>query len=597
MKFIEIPPDTSLVQNPFMSDSPRSGSDDLLYGLDMNSNDEDEKKAILFYSLCEATRAGRLDKVRYLVEVEKVPLNRRDCWDSSPLYYSCLCGHKNLVTYLLENGARCEPNTFEAERCLYGALTDEIRSMLKTYNFTKAVDNLQPYAAFMYKLYYRADEYFHDVTFRVYDRKEERLYEINAHRCVMATRSPYFRREFLRRWRSQSAINVNHRRFRVSCFKLVLMWMYLGRIEFGLLGSNGKNVGAEELNDLLIMCKSWKLVALESSIRSMMELTDDPLDNSGNSRSLRNTRQGAHVGLESVQDDMAKLIKPLSDNRTHLTVMSLSSSVFADVILKVGNFFFPAHKSVLTGQSEYFQAMFSSNFSPVGDLEGFENVSSEKNSLPTLPIVNMNDIDDQLTADTFKLVMEYVYSDRVSIPSEKISSAYDLLFVSDMLLLDKLKSLSVVVLCGLLSSFTEQSRNTVFDGRLRPSTVEMDVSIFEITRAAMDLHIDRLEQHCIQFLAFFFDELSHHDEFKDLIKYSADSIKSRQEVDSIPFVDDLYWHLMNTDNYDYEKMKRSRAVKIDNDKEDFSGFLNVNELDKIRKIKELEDIVESLYLH
>ena len=45
-------------------------------------------------------------------------------------YYACLCGHAELVEYLLEVGARCEANTFDGERCLYGALTDEIRRVL-----------------------------------------------------------------------------------------------------------------------------------------------------------------------------------------------------------------------------------------------------------------------------------------------------------------------------------------------------------------------------------------------------------------------------------------------------------------------------------
>lgn len=48
-------------------------------------------------------------------------------------YYACLCGHIDTVQYLLANGARCEANTFDGERCLYGALTDQIRRMLLNY--------------------------------------------------------------------------------------------------------------------------------------------------------------------------------------------------------------------------------------------------------------------------------------------------------------------------------------------------------------------------------------------------------------------------------------------------------------------------------
>ncbi|GLD70009.1 ankyrin repeat and BTB/POZ domain-containing protein 1 [Lates japonicus] len=51
-------------------------------------------------------------RVRYLVEQRDVDLNVRDKWDSTPLYYACLCGHEELVQYLLASGAKCEANTF-----------------------------------------------------------------------------------------------------------------------------------------------------------------------------------------------------------------------------------------------------------------------------------------------------------------------------------------------------------------------------------------------------------------------------------------------------------------------------------------------------
>jgi len=46
-------------------------------------------------------------------------------------YYACLCGHEELCAFLLANGARCEENTFDGERCYFAALTNEIQTMLK----------------------------------------------------------------------------------------------------------------------------------------------------------------------------------------------------------------------------------------------------------------------------------------------------------------------------------------------------------------------------------------------------------------------------------------------------------------------------------
>ena len=42
------------------------------------------------------------------------------------------------MEYLIGVGARCEANTFDGERCLYGALTDEIRRILTHHNLISA---------------------------------------------------------------------------------------------------------------------------------------------------------------------------------------------------------------------------------------------------------------------------------------------------------------------------------------------------------------------------------------------------------------------------------------------------------------------------
>lgn len=82
-------------------------------------------------------------------------MNIRDKWDSTPLYYACLCGHEEMVKYLLDNGkeircnqcdfkglfllfkfklgAKCDLQSFDGERCQYGALTNKIRDILREY--------------------------------------------------------------------------------------------------------------------------------------------------------------------------------------------------------------------------------------------------------------------------------------------------------------------------------------------------------------------------------------------------------------------------------------------------------------------------------
>ena len=65
-------------------------------------------------------------------------------------YYACLCGHLNVVTYLIENGARCDASTFDGERCIYGALTDQIRKTLQNYSvLTSRVKRRERYQEFL----------------------------------------------------------------------------------------------------------------------------------------------------------------------------------------------------------------------------------------------------------------------------------------------------------------------------------------------------------------------------------------------------------------------------------------------------------------
>jgi ankyrin repeat/BTB/POZ domain-containing protein 1 len=74
-------------------------------------------------SLHESSRAGDLEKVKFLVEVDQLDPNLLDAWCGCPLYYACLCGHLEVVRYLLQSGARFDEQTFQGERCYYGKMT------------------------------------------------------------------------------------------------------------------------------------------------------------------------------------------------------------------------------------------------------------------------------------------------------------------------------------------------------------------------------------------------------------------------------------------------------------------------------------------
>lgn len=131
-------------------------------------------------------------------------------------YYACLCGHLDVVQYLLENGARCDASTFDGERCIYGALTDQIRKVLLDCNvLTSSAKRREPFQEFLRRLFEDAslpDAGCRDrgvVNFAV------RGVDIGAHRFFLAARSPYFAQQLHGRWRSKSCIRINHQLVRV----------------------------------------------------------------------------------------------------------------------------------------------------------------------------------------------------------------------------------------------------------------------------------------------------------------------------------------------------------------------------------------------
>src|SRR6201992_680995 len=97
-----------------------------------------------------------------------------------------LCGHYEMVQLLLESGALCERDTFQGERCLYNALTDRIRNLLLSYDYSKSSNPLQPLAAHITSLLTRDIPKTHDLSLICGNEI------LHAHKFILSSRSPYF---------------------------------------------------------------------------------------------------------------------------------------------------------------------------------------------------------------------------------------------------------------------------------------------------------------------------------------------------------------------------------------------------------------------
>ena len=194
---------------------------------------------------------------RYLTEHKELDLNLRDQWDSTPLYYACLCGHLDLVKYLLNNGAVCDSNTFEGERCVYGALTDAIRKLLLDHKMlTTTTKRREAYTEFLRRLW--QDERSKDVTFNIHGET------VRAHKFLLSTRSSLLRNLFEEKWRLRKTVILSHRLVTAQAFRLLLEYLYTGQCK----------VEVKQVQDLTQLVKYCKLRVMEQDLEEAYRKAD-----------------------------------------------------------------------------------------------------------------------------------------------------------------------------------------------------------------------------------------------------------------------------------------------------------------------------------
>ncbi|XP_077501069.1 ankyrin repeat and BTB/POZ domain-containing protein 1-like isoform X2 [Amblyomma americanum] len=198
-------------------------------------------------------RTGDLARVKYLVEEQESELNVRDRWDGTPLYYACLCGHKDVVEYLLSQGASCVANTFDGERCLYASLSLEIRDLLRDRKvITSNTMRRDTYDEFLRRCL--EDSQHCDVSFSVQGEI------IPAHRCVLAARCDFFRRSLLDKWAGRQLIPVTHHAVDGAVFRIITQYLYTGRLE----------MQAKHFESFLELASRCQLISLIADVKEAL---------------------------------------------------------------------------------------------------------------------------------------------------------------------------------------------------------------------------------------------------------------------------------------------------------------------------------------
>ena len=196
---------------------------------------------------------------------------------------------------------------------------------------------------------------------------------------------------------------------------------------------------------------------------------------------------------------------------------------------KARSVLYPVHKAMLI-RSPYFETMFSSSF----------REAQEANHLHIIKV--------DCLPEVLEIVLGFLYTEKVECPLEY---GLDLLYVSDMLFLDKLKTKAAVAISTLgsgdnniLVDRTHAQGNGEKGAQVGEVEVEMEpINVYDVIHAAWDLRVQRLEEFAARYLAYRLEDYIDEEEFAELIKESAGRLRTREETDTIELLDDIRYYL------------------------------------------------------
>lgn len=446
---------------------------------------------------------------------------------------------------LLEQGALCERDTFQGERCLYNALNDRIRNLLLQYDYSKSTDPLQPLAAHITSLLTREVPKTTDISVHAGGETFE------LHKFLLSARSPYFARKLAAApettfWKLSNIIPA-------QSFETCIRYLYMSEV--------GADLGdGEEAKAILLgIDKLSRQLEIQQVFEDLLA--------SGDRRQARHRRTAE---VERARDQLASWFETnvlgnkmqVETDKADNVKWDRDNSIFADVLLRadhedeeqqeeeeprtratsgplngipVGNFnqqtqssqsspskrsiLFPCHRAMLL-RSEVFATMFSSPF-------------REAQSSAHLQIVPVD-----CSPEVLEIILTFLYTEKADFP---LSIALDVLTAADMLFIEKLKQRAAL----LISTLGNGGASVVEAENPRGETVEEEevLDIYDVIRAGWDTRVHRLEEFGARYIAYRLERYIDSDDFKTLVQESAGRIQGRQETDTVELVDDIRYYL------------------------------------------------------
>ncbi|KZM18710.1 uncharacterized protein EKO05_0006545 [Ascochyta rabiei] len=501
-----------------------------------------------FRLFCEACRRGDLKVCQEMIS-QGVNLNARDKYDYTPLILASLCGHYEVIRLLLENGALCERDTFQGERCLYNALNDRIRNLLLSYDYAKSTNPLQPLAAHITSLLTRPSPRTADITITAFGQT------FHLHKFLLAARSPYFAKKLTAApstasWKLPDKIPA-------ESLGMALQYLYFQEVSIrrALLGLDDE----QELMVLNGIDKIGKQLEIERLFEDITEIDDRRRLRQRRADELSRGRDQMH---DWFQNNIVKHKRVVNTDKVDNIKWDRDNSIFADILLRADDdeddapelststratrstngplnglpvgpvrsrspsrqrkprksTVYPAHRAMLL-RSEYFLTMFSSEF-------------KEAQETPHLQVVTVD-----CSPAVLETILTFMYTERADFG---LDIAIDVLFAADMLFIEKLKQRAAIIISALGNGSTSAVES---DNPRGATDADETVDIYEVLQAGWETKVQRLEEFAARYIAYRLEFYIDEPEFAQIVQESASRVKARQETDTVELVDDIRYYL------------------------------------------------------
>ncbi|KAA6425617.1 MAG: hypothetical protein FRX49_04514, partial [Trebouxia sp. A1-2] len=298
-------------------------------------------------------------------------------------------------------------------------------------------------------------------------------------------------------WKQQQTHHTVASSSNPLALQALLRWFYTCRLD----------VAFDAVSACLELCQQVQLTELveEANLALHTGNTLQHLPFRGSSLVVEPFRE---VAKQQLQDCLENVViaacSGLVERSTSRASANAHQDLFFDLRLVLGSRSCLCHRSFMSRRSDYFSTMLGSNF--------------QEGSTASGDILEIQVADVQ--PEVLYAALRWVYTDRVNadMPAEQLLQVMQ---YADRALMEGLKGR-----CAML---------------LHPH-VTQDSALL-LLQQALALDSDRLADTCVRCIAQHLLSLVRDPLFNQLVRDSAESVQNREDVDSVPIIDDIRYHV------------------------------------------------------